>query len=171
MKPILAAVLLLSLLNACSSAPPVKSQAYAELKDHRTFEHDFVSVWKAIEEATRSYKVTDRDPSEVSVLELRKLKDRTLQTDWIYGQSRDKYQEYAVNGSTRKTYLQTRVRYKIMAHSVMGGTEVSIHFDEEVESLKSDGSSGGYSGVDRKDPTRASELLDKISTSILSAAP
>jgi hypothetical protein len=63
------------------------------------------------------------------------------------------------------------VRYQVLAHSVIGGTEVSIQFDEEVESLKGDGSSGGYSGVERKDPTRASELLDKISTSILSAAP
>jgi hypothetical protein len=81
------------------------------------------------------------------------------------------YQEYQVNGSPRKTYLQTRVRYRVNAQGVMGGTEVSVQFDEEVEGLRGDGSSAGYSGVDRKDPTRASELLDKIGGSILSAAP
>ena len=46
---LLAAVVLASGVLACSSAPMVKSQAYAKLPNHRTMEFDMPTTWKAIE--------------------------------------------------------------------------------------------------------------------------
>ena len=107
---------------ACSSSPAVKEQQYAKLKDSRTFEYEFPVVWRAIEGSFKNYKVTDREPKEVSELELRKLTRRKIETDWVYGESRDKYLEYKINDSPRKKYLQTRLRFTVVASSVMGGT-------------------------------------------------
>src|SRR5690349_2685110 len=98
--------------SGCASTPEVKTQAYAKLNNQRTYEYEFPVVWKGIEESLSKFKITDRDPSEATPLEMRKLTRRTLDTDWIYGQSRDKYQEYKVNGSPRKIYLQTRFKYR-----------------------------------------------------------
>ena len=161
------------LTTGCSSAPPVKSQAYAKLNDQRMFEYDFPVVWKGIESALKNYKIVSRDPSndDVGPLELQKLDKRTLETDWIYGQSRDKYQEYQVNGTPRKKYLQTRLKYRIVAKRVIGGTDVKVNTEEEIEKLKNDGSSAGFDSVDEPDASRAHELLDKINLAILSAAP
>lgn len=156
--------------SSCSSGPPVKTEAYAKLKNQRTFEYEFPAVWKGIEEAFRKLKVTDRDPEEVSELEMRKLDHRKLETDWAYGRSNDKYQEYKVNGTPRKTFLQERYRVKLDAKKILGGVDVVIKVEEEVEKLKEDGSSAGYAAADA-DPARASRLLDQIGASILSAPP
>lgn len=166
--------LILSLMlsgAACSSTPPVKSTAYAELNQYRTFEYDFPTVWKAIEEVFRGYKVIDRDPSEVTPLEMRKLAHRTLKTEWTYGKSRDKYQEYKVNGTPRKVNLQVRTRFVVDARKVMGGVEVKIDSEEEVERLKKDGSSDGYHGSERPDTSRVDEILNKINAQVLAAPP
>jgi hypothetical protein len=157
--------------TGCSSGPEVKAQAYAKLKDTRTFEYDFPTVWKGIEATFRNYKVTDRDPDEVSVNEMRKLTRRKLQTDWIYAESRDKYVEYKINDSPRKKYLQTRVKYTVYSNSVMGGTEVRVRTEEEIERLKDDGTPAGYDAVKEQDTSRPNEILDKIGQALLSAAP
>ena len=73
---------------SCSHSAPVKSQAYAALQSKKTFEYDFPTVWKGIEAAVHQYQVTDRDPSDVDPLELKKITQRSLDTDWIYSQSR-----------------------------------------------------------------------------------
>lgn len=156
--------------SGCASSPQVKTQAYAGLKNTRTFEHEFPVVWKGIESALKNYRITERDPTEVDTLEMAKLKERNLETDWVYSQSRDKYQEYQVNGSPRKKYLQARYKYKVQAKRVMGGTEVVVKTEEEIEKLKSDGASDGFSGVDA-DSSRANEILEKINNAILAAAP
>ncbi|MBY0471147.1 hypothetical protein K2X30_08275 [bacterium] len=164
-------VLTSSIIVGCSSTPPVKAQAYANLKDEKTFEYEFPMVWKGIEATLRNYKIAERDPEEVEPLEMQKIKKRTLQTDWIYGQSRDKYQEYKINGTPRKQYLQTRVKYEVIASRVMGGVNVKIITQEEIEKLNSDGSSDGYSKASSPDPSRAAEMIDKIGNSILSLPP
>jgi hypothetical protein len=170
----LAAVLAMTLglgAGCASSGPPVKSQSYAVLKNTRNFESDFSVVWKAIENSMRGLKVTDRDPETVDANEMRKLSHRTLKTDWFYTQSRDKYQQYESNGSPRKVYLQTRIKYEIDARRVMGGVDVTVSTSEEVEKLKKDGTPDGYDKADQPDPSRASEILDKIQGGILSATP
>lgn len=159
----------INLLAGCSSTPPVRTQAYAKLNHQRTYEVEFPIVWKALEETLRNFKITHRDPSDVDALELKKLTHRTLETDWIYGQSRDKYQEYSVNGFPRKVLLQTRFKYFVDCQSVMGGILVTVKTEEEIERLKSDGTSAGYSSVDQADSSRSHELLDKIHFSILAA--
>jgi hypothetical protein len=165
-------VLTLSLLGAaCSSSPAVKTTAYAALNDHRTFEYEFPVVWKAIEEVFRGYKVTDRDPEEVTPLEMRQLARRTLKTEWSYGKSRDKYQEYKVNGTPRKINLQERTRFTVDAHKVMGGVEVKVRSEEEVERLKTDGSSDGYHTSEQPDSSRVDEILNKINAQVLAAPP
>lgn len=162
---VLASVALLAC--ACASSPEVKSQAYAELKSDRVFEYELPAVWKGIESALRNHKVVDRDPEEVDSVEMKRISERSLETDWIYGQSRDKYHEYKVNGSPRKKYLQVRYRYKVEAKKHLGGTEVVVRADEEIEKLKDDGAPDGYEGVGKPDPTRGSDLLEKINLAIL----
>ena len=153
----------------CSSTPPVKTQAYAKLKNERTFESEFPLVWKAIEEVLRNHRIKDRDPEYVDATELQKISNRSLRTDWIYGKSRDKYQEYQVNGFPRKNYLQTRFNYSIEVKKVMGGVNVRVVSEEEIERLNTDGSSAGFTGANEPDPSRPNELLDKIQTGILAA--
>jgi hypothetical protein len=113
--------------------------------------------------------VTQRDPSEVSPLEMKHLRERTLETDWILGQSRDKYIEFKVNDLPKKQYLQTRVRFQVRASRVLGGTEVAVHTDEELERLSIDGSVKGWEETDSRDTSRTNEMLEKIKLAILSA--
>lgn len=165
------ALLLPFLLLACSSGPVIKQEAYAKLNDHRTFEFDFPAVWGGIENVFKEHVIKERSPDKVTDKELESLKERKLSTDWSYTQSRDKYQEYKVNGTPRKRYLQMRVKVEVTARAVLGGTDVSIATTEEVEKLKPDGSSDGYTQVKNVDPSRPSEILDKINLAILSAQP
>lgn len=158
-------------LSSCSSKMDVKQQKYAKLKDSRVFENEMPDVWKAIEEVFRNYHVTDRDPNKVDGLELRKLKKRTLETDWSSTQSRDKYIEYKVNGFPRKQYLWTRMKFKIIAEAVLGGIQVTVKDVEEIQRLNQDGSDAGYETADAVDSSRTSEILDKIQAQILAAPP
>lgn len=171
MKKIVALLFVAVFANACSSAPPVKTEAYANLPNHRTFEYDFPAVWKGIEATFQNTKITERKPKEVNDLEMRSITRRTLQTDWSYGQSRDKYQEYQVNGTPRKVWLQERTRYDVDARRVMGGVDVTVVAEEEIESLKTDGTSAGFHSVDNPDTSRANEILNKINAAILAAPP
>ena len=176
MKTILSAAMLALVAGVffagCSSGPQVKQQAYAKLNNQRTFEYEFPAVWKAIEDTLRNYRVTDRDPKDVDANEMRRLKHRTLDTDWIFTKSNDKFIEYKVNGLPRKVYLQTRLKYHVDAQSVIGGVTVTVKTEEEVEKLKEDGSPDGWEKADEdKDTARASDLLDRFNLAILSAAP
>jgi outer membrane murein-binding lipoprotein Lpp len=166
---VVAAASALSLLSGCSSAPAVKKQEYAVLLKDRTYEYELPVVWKAIEKVFKDYKITERDPEKVDDLELKRLDERSISTDWIYGQSRDKYQEYVVNSFPRKKYLQTRLKYKITAKKTMGGTAVHVDMSEEIEKLDKQGKSAGYEKAAESDSSRANELLDKINMAILSA--
>ena len=152
----------------CSSFPEVRTLAYAKLKTEEVFEYDFPVVWNAIEASIRSYSVLERTPAEISPVELKQLNQRTLKTDWIYSQSRNKYQEYVINGIPKKTYLQSRHRFTILAHKTLGGVRVSIRLDEEVQKLKYDGTTSDYSPAGEVDTSRSSELLNKIKFSLLS---
>jgi hypothetical protein len=155
-----------SLLIACSSGPQVKQQAYAKLPDSRVFEYEFPTVWSGIEETFKNFPIVKRDPKEVGELEMEKLTERTIETDFIYTNSRDKYQEYKINGIPKKKYLQSRVKYTLTAKNVLGGVSVAIRTTEEIEKLKPDGSSAGYSKVKEVDTSRPAELLDKIQNAI-----
>lgn len=167
----LLSVLALPALFSCSSPMPMKTQEYAELRNARTFEYDFPTVWNGIEKTVKSYKVLKRDPNKVSAVELKNLTERTLETDWITSQSRDKYVEYKVNGSPRKRYVQIRVRYEIVAKSQVGGTDVAVNLTEETEQLRPDGTSAGYERSEKPDSSRANEFLERLNLAILSAAP
>jgi hypothetical protein len=156
---------------SCSSSPAVKKVAYAELKSEKTFEHEFPAVWKAIEKTFDKYKVVERDPEEVEALEWKDLRERSLETDWIYGQSRDKYIEYKVNGLPKRKNLQTRVKFELEAKRTLGGTHVRVSIEEEIERLKLDGSSAGWDSVEQIDSSRTNEIIEKIGVAILSAAP
>jgi hypothetical protein len=158
-------------LFGCSSSPKVKQQAYAKLANERDFEYEFPVVWKAIESSFRNYKIAERDPSEVGILEMNKLSRRTLTTDWILGQSRDKYIEYKINNTPRKQYLQTRVKYELRAESKIGGTNVFVKTAEEIEKLDKNGKPAGWDSVGSVDSSRAAEVLEKIAQNLNSAVP
>jgi hypothetical protein len=165
------ALALALLATSCSTpASGVKTQQYAALRDERVFEFDLPATWKGIEKALGNFKVVDRDPEEVSALEWKDLEERSLETDWIYSQSRDKYVEYRVNDSPRRKYPQIRYRFKLVAKRAVAGTSVKIDQDEEIERLKPNGMADGYDST-TPDRTRASEFLDRIQQAILSAAP
>lgn len=150
----------------CSSAQPVKVQGYAALSRQRTLEYELPVVWKGIERVFQEYRITQRDPEAVDALEEKKLSSRSMETDWIYAQSRDKYHEYRINGVPRKKYLQTRFRYRVIALKRLGGTDVKVDMDEEVERLKEDGSSAGFDTVEQTDSSRSNEILERIQTAI-----
>ena len=168
--PLLSALTLgFVLVSGCSSIPRVETQAYANLSNRRTLEYSFPIVWKAINETLADYKVLKRDPESKDLTSLRKAKSGTLETDWIYGQSRDKSQQYSINGSPRKIELPIRFKYLVEAKSTLGGTTVIIQTSEEVEKVNSEGAPTGYSSEGKPDPSRASELLDKIQLNILTS--
>lgn len=168
-KIVLAATLVLGSFTGCSSAPQVKQEDYAKLKDARMFEYEFPVVWHAIEDALHGYVVTNRDPNKVGIVEMKKIRQRTIDTDWVYSRSTEKYIEYKVNDSPRKIYLQTRTRYHLLAKTVLGGVEVDVDPQEEIERLKDDGSSQGFSAADNPDRSLANTMLDKINQAILAA--
>jgi hypothetical protein len=159
------------LFVGCASGPDVKRQAYARYSTERQFEHPFATTWNGIEGAVRGWKVVERDPEEANPIELKKLTERELVTDWIFTQSRDRYHEYKVNGSPRKKYLQLRIRYRVKAKSEIGSTRVAVATEEEIELLDDAGQPRGYEPVEETDTSRAKDLLDKINLSILAAAP
>jgi hypothetical protein len=163
------AAISVSTFSSCSSAPEVKQEDYAKLKDARMFEYEFPVVWHAIEDALHGYVVTNRDPNKVGIVEMKKIRQRTIDTDWVYSRSTEKYIEYKVNDSPRKIYLQTRTRYHLTARTVLGGVEVAVDPQEEIEKLKEDGSSQGFVSADAPDRTLASTMLDKINQAILAA--
>ena len=162
-------LILMGLVSGCSSGPKVLSQPYAVLRNEQSFEADFVTVWKALEETLRNFRITERHPEDVDALEMKRITSRWLQTDWIFSESRDKFQEYMLNGFPKKVYLQNRYRLKINVERVIGGTHVAIQVKEEVERLHDDGTPRGYVSVD-PDPARAAEFLKKIQINI-NAAP
>lgn len=162
---------LFAFASACSSAPRVQQQAYAKLNNEHTYEYEFPDVWKALETSFRNYKVADRDPSEVDPVEMKRITQRKLETDWILGQSRDKYIEYKINGSPRKQYLQTRVKYTVQVDRVIGGTHVLVKTNEEIERLNKDGTPAGWDSTGNIDPSRAAEVLDKIGQSLNAGIP
>jgi hypothetical protein len=65
--------------------------------------------------------------------------------------------------------LQTRLKFFVEAQKVIGGVKVNIRTEEEVETLNPDGTPRGYVEMKEKDPSRGSELLDKIDQAILAA--
>lgn len=171
MRKVLCALGLFVIFGACSSALMVKQQQYARLTNEHTFEYEFPDVWKAIEDSFHNYKVDSRNPADVDPIQMKNLTQRTLETDWIQGQSRDKYIEYSVNGSPRKQYLQTRVKYSVLADRVIGGTHVKVKTHEEIERLNKNGTSAGWDSTGDVDPSRASEVLDKIGKSLNARIP
>jgi hypothetical protein len=158
-------------MMGCSSGMTVHQDAYAKLKNEHTYEYEFPDVWKAIEDSFHNYKVADRDPADVDPIELKNLTKRKLETDWIQGQSRDKYIEYQMNGTPRRQFLQTRVKYTVLADRVLGGTHVLVKTHEEIERLNNDGTSAGWDSTGDVDPSRAAEVLDKISRSLNARIP
>ncbi len=167
MRRLVSGFLLLSTVGCATSGTDVQKQAYAKLQGSGVVEYDFSTTWKGVESAVHDQKVVDRDPKEVDFREMKDLTRRSLETDWAYTRSTEHFQAYQVNGQPRKTYLQSRVRYRIEAQSVMGGTNVAVRVDEEIERLKDDGRSDGYSPVEEASSNRAAEMLEKIRLAIL----
>ena len=169
-----AALCALFFSGACATPSPVKTQAYASLKNQRTFESELPVVWKATTKVFENYKLVSRDPKESEEsdpVEMNRRTEASLESDWSYAQSRDKYVEYKVNGSPRKKYLQIRTKAKVVLKKSIAGTEVTVLPSEEVEKMMPNGTSDGYTSVEKPDSSRASEILDKIYNAILAAAP
>ena len=164
-------------LASCASPSLVKTQAYAKLKNQRTFENELPVVWRATTKVFENYKLVsrepkgDRDSDAAETNAMNKRTDAMLETDWSYAQSRDKYVEFKVNGSPKKKYLQIRTKTKVVLKKSVGGTDVTVSINEEVEKMMPDGTSDGYTSVDVPDSSRASEVLDKIDNALLAGAP
>ncbi len=150
----------------CGGSLPVRQQAYAPQKTEKTFEAEFPQVWGGIEKALEKQRVVKRDPDEVTPTELKKLTVRTAETDWVYGQSRDKYVEFQIEGMPKRKPLGLRYKVQVEARKVLGGVLVRVGTSEEVEQLGTDGSSRGYSRIDQPDTSLAHDLLEKIQLSL-----
>lgn len=153
--------------TGCASAPavPMSRERYARLSNERFFNSDVITVWKSVARVTENYRITQREIDGSTA--------RALKTDWIYTRSRDKHDSIRIHGEVKTLPLQSRIRFKIMAHGVLGGTEVQVETSEEIEQLGTDGRSQGYRAVADadKDTSRASDLLDKIGLALISPAP
>lgn len=161
-----------ALLSGCA-APVVEHQrqSYAKYSDTRTLEYGMPQVWKAIEATLRNHKIVDRTPTEVDVIEMKTLKRRTIETDWINSQSRNRYVNYTVNGAVRRKELQTRHKFVVLAESVLGGVKLTVSMREENEMLRQDGTSGGWEASEDVDSSRINDLLSQIQNQVLAAAP
>ena len=148
----------------------MRQQEYATLPSQKTFETDYQTLWRGIEAALGNHRVTKRDPESVIPKDWEKLKERTLETDWIYSQSRDKYQEYSIGGVPKRQLLQMRYQINLITRRRLGGIDVFVVMNEELQAISNDGTPLGYSSVPA-DSSRANEFLDKIQQSILSLPP
>ena len=161
------------LLTGASCSSNIKQQQYAKLRQERTFEYEFPVVWGGIQKALRDYKIKSADPTaeEANTPDLKKRNDGEIETDWVIGQSRDKYIEYQVNDLPKKKYLQMRFRFIVKASRVLGGTHVVVQAQEELEKLDEAGNPDGYETSDEPDSSRANDVLERINLALLSAAP
>ena len=160
-------VTLIAFGGACATSREIQTQKYAELSRESTFEYEFPKVWKAIEEVFRNHKIVERDPDEVDAVEMKTLRERSLETDWIYGKSKDKYAEFKVNDLPRRKYLQMRFKYMIEASRVIGGTKVKVDMVEEIENLDEQGMPDGYTRSDQPDSARMNGVLKSVESEIL----
>lgn len=160
--------LMMVFLMGCSSSPEVQRQDYATLPTEWTFEQDLKTVWRGIEKALSNQRIAERDPGEVAHNEWSSLRERTIQTGWIYGRSNEKFITYQVNGFPKKKYLQVRYRYYVKANTEIGGTHVSIEQEEEVQRLDDEGKPDGYETSDEPDASRGNRLLKNIELALLS---
>ena len=129
-------------------------------------------VWKAIETTLHEYRIASRDPSDVDPMELKKISERSLETEWVYTQSKDKYVEYKVNDFPRKKYLQMRVKFIVSAERKMPDvTKVSVQSEEQLERLKDDGSPNGYVDAEEPDTARINQILQRIRLTLLASNP
>lgn len=154
----LAAVLLVS--GCSSSGPKTKSQQYAALSTTKEFEEEYAIVWKAVLKALEGMKIEEKDEA-----------DGVVETDWVVTTSTEKYFEYTVNGFPRKKFVQARYRYKVFVTKQLGSVKVSVDLNEEVENVKKDGSFDSWSEPEKKDTSRANEMIGKIENAIHSRMP
>jgi len=157
------------LFSGCSSTKEVHQQSFAKLRNERDFERDFPTVWNGIEVAVRNLKVINRDPENVSPVELKNLTERSIETDWVYGRSEDKFIKYTVNDLPKKQYLKTRYKYVLTAKAKIGAINVVVELQEQVEILNDDGTSAGYEASKAPDSRKAFNMLDRINNSMLAA--
>lgn len=143
-------------MSACSSGS-YKTQNYARLSNAKDFEEEFPVVWKAALAALADYKINEQDEE-----------DGVIETDWVYSTSNEKYIEYRVNGLPRKKYLQNRYKLNITLEKLIEAVKVTVDPKEEVENLKSDGTSDGWKTASDIDTSRASEMIKNIELKILS---
>lgn len=149
-------------LTSCSTTQEVKTQQYAILKNERDYPQTLPEIWGGIESSLKKHKILKREPETVTPVEYKELKQRALETDWIYGRSENKFIEYKMNNLPKKKYLNTRHKFIVTAQSKIGGSKVLVETVEEVEELNEDGESKGYSSSYAPDSKKAHLLLDEI---------
>ncbi len=163
------AVIVAFVLSACAG-PQYSRREYAVNKTARSFEYDMKDVWGALEKVVEKKKVLERDPKQVTPSEWSGLRERALELDWAYSQSRDKYKTYTVNSIPKQQPLQVRVKHSFLVKRALGGAEVEVRTLEEVEELDDYGVSTGYAAVGEIDSSRPAELLEQIGQALLSAS-
>ncbi len=150
---------------AHTPATPVSREHYAAMSHQRDYDYELPVVWKAVLKTVENFKITDQNSYDDA--------HRSIQTDWSYSQSRDKHQTTTLNGRPNNVPLQVRLKYKIQADRLLGGAHVTVHLEEELETLNLDGSSAGFHSVpeSEQDSSRPNDILDRIALNIVSAAP
>jgi len=155
-KIFLALTAILAVGCATSSTTDVKKEAYAKLNSKRMFEYPIDKVNGATSEVAKAYPVLSQKEEKDHSL--------TIETDWVLGESRDKYVNYKNNEHMRHKNLQSRFKYSIRVAPAMGGAEVSVKATEEVEKLNKDGTPDGFHSVKNSDvdSSRANEFLNRV---------
>lgn len=154
-------------LSACSTSSTQKGK-YGEEKNAAkyTSTYDFV---ESPEKVLRSAKTVlenwtrESDPPTSRAI---KEDDTSMETGWIYGQSKDKFVEYKHNNIPRRKTLAVRRKYKYTAVPSLSGSQISLSVEEELEQvdLKS-GERTGWKSVD-PDPKTYDRMLQKLRTQV-----
>jgi hypothetical protein len=124
---------LVTIFTACASTPKgtYKEQATPKFANTKDFNEKPEEVRRAAKVVLEELTQASEPPASKKVHE----DGDTLRTGWVYGTSRDKYVEYKHNGTPRRKALAVRRQYAYTISPGLGGSQVIISLEEEVEDV------------------------------------
>ena len=145
-------LLALSLIVACGTASIKKEKKLPQFISGDFVEGSYEAVWKALGTATQDYPVVESDPSEGH-----------LETGWLAGQSKTHYSPYQGRyQSPKRLPLSSRYRLFVDLEKKVGGIEVHIESEEQIQMLDNEGKPTGKWKQIEPDTRHHQELISAI---------
>lgn len=145
-------LLFLSLIVACGTAPVEKEKKLPQFISGDFVEGSYDVVWKALETAMQDYPIVESDPSE-----------GYLETGWIGGRSKTHYAPYKGRyESPKRLPLSSRFRFFVDLEKKVGGVQINIESEEQIQLLDNEGKSTGRWKQIEPDTRHHKELIAAI---------